>query len=215
MMKRTARIVLVVALGCWGAVAGASVRPGALQREARDPDWPCVQIKVPELSAAAIWSGPPLDLALTRWSEDDEVAALVREIAPRRVPVEDADKAIRAFAEGLAPAVKEEKLLNLFAGLLVTLNRERDDVMAGIDRYGRKQKALAEQIRADQARVSEMSSASTDAQQVNQMNEQLIWSTRIFNERRASLSLVCEVPVIIEQRLFALGRTIQSLLPKS
>ena len=35
------------------------------------------------------------------------------------------------------------------------------------------------------------------------------WDTRIFEDRRRTISFVCEVPVLIEQRLFALGRTIQ------
>jgi hypothetical protein len=27
----------------------------------RYPDWPCTQAKVPEISVAAVWAGPPLD----------------------------------------------------------------------------------------------------------------------------------------------------------
>ncbi|MBV9520895.1 MAG: hypothetical protein JO068_22560, partial [Hyphomicrobiales bacterium] len=42
----------------------------------RDPDWPCQQIKVPTISAAAIWSGPPLE-GLGPWNADQEVADLV------------------------------------------------------------------------------------------------------------------------------------------
>jgi hypothetical protein len=36
--------------------------------------------------------------------------------------------------------------------------------------------------------------------------------TRIFEERRKTMSFVCEVPVLIEQRLFALARAIQQSL---
>jgi len=32
---------------------------------------------------------------------------------------------------------------------------------------------------------------------------------RVFSERQQSLPLACEVPVLIEQRLFALGRDIR------
>jgi hypothetical protein len=31
-----------------------------------DPDWPCIQRKVPELSIASLWQGPPADDALLR-----------------------------------------------------------------------------------------------------------------------------------------------------
>jgi hypothetical protein len=36
------------------------------------------------------------------------------------------------------------------------------------------------------------------------------WDVRVFSERQQSLPLACEVPVLIEQRLFALGREIRS-----
>jgi hypothetical protein len=36
--------------------------------------------------------------------------------------------------------------------------------------------------------------------------------TRIFQERAQSLTFVCEVPTLIEQRLYALARTIAEAL---
>jgi hypothetical protein len=42
--------------------------------------------------------------------------------------------------------------------------------------------------------------------------ERLQWDLRIFEDRRHSLTYACEVPVLIEQRLFALGREIQNHL---
>jgi len=41
------------------------------------------------------------------------------------------------------------------------------------------------------------------------MSNQLIWETRIFEDRRKVVRFVCEVPTTIDQRLFALGRVIQ------
>jgi hypothetical protein len=40
------------------------------------------------------------------------------------------------------------------------------------------------------------------------------WSTRIFEDRRRSIRYACEVPVIIEKRLFALSRTIQQTVER-
>jgi hypothetical protein len=37
----------------------------------------------------------------------------------------------------------------------------------------------------------------------------LLWETRIFEDRRKVVKFVCEVPTMIDQRLFALGRVIQ------
>jgi hypothetical protein len=36
---------------------------------------------------------------------------------------------------------------------------------------------------------------------------------RLFNDRRSSLTYVCEVPTLIEQRLFTLARAIQAEIP--
>ena len=44
------------------------------------------------------------------------------------------------------------------------------------------------------------------------MANRIQWDTRIFEERRKTISYVCEVPVLIEQRLFALAREIQQSL---
>ena len=108
-------VALVVAL-C--EVAG-SAPPGP-----RDPDWPCQQIKVPQLSVAAVWSGPPFDPQQDGWREKPQVADLVHEIAQRRVPIEQAQEKIRAFVEQAADR-KQPALLELFAGLFSVLDNER------------------------------------------------------------------------------------------
>ena len=210
MVRRLIRVGLAAGL-LWPAAAAGSVRPGALPGGA-DPDWPCIQRKVPELSVVAVWSGPPVEEALTRWRDDAEVAALVEQLAARRMPLEEATAAVAKFAEGLAPSVKAERLTLLFAGLFQTLDRERSEVLAGIERYGRKQKLMAEQIRADMTRAGDLAAASSEAEAAELQNR-LLWETRIFNERRASLTFVCEVPTIIEQRLFELARAISRELP--
>jgi hypothetical protein len=38
------------------------------------------------------------------------------------------------------------------------------------------------------------------------------WETRVFEERQKTIGYVCEVPVLIEQRLFALARAIAQSL---
>jgi hypothetical protein len=48
---------------------------------------------------------------------------------------------------------------------------------------------------------------------LTEQEQQLLWDTRIFNERRASLSYICELPRLVEQRLFALGRAIAAEMP--
>jgi hypothetical protein len=204
---------LAAAVVLTAAAALASV-PAEVVGRGQDPDWPCIQRKVPELSVAAVWQGPPVEEALAAWRDDPEVAALARTLAARRTTLDEAREAIAGFAADLPADEKERKLTLLFAGIFTSLDGERSDVMAGIERYGRKQKAMADKIRADQARLSELAAAAAgaDPAQAQALTNQLIWETRIFNERRNSLTYVCEVPTLIEQRLFELARTIQNEL---
>lgn len=197
----------------WLAFAAAMVLPAAgPARAASSGDWPCIQRKVPELSLASVWAGPPLDAATSKWRSAPDIASLVERLAARRTSEEEARGAIATLAASSGDA-KREKLLALLAGLFETINGERSDIIAGIERYGRKQKQLAQTLREETAKLDSMrKGAGADSSKVAQMNDQLTWSLRVFDERQRSLRFVCEVPVLIEQRLFGLARTIQNAL---
>jgi len=175
----------------------------------RYPDWPCAQAKVPEISLAAVWSGPALDEAAVTWKANPKVSALVPRVAARRTPLEEAEKMVVAFLSEQA-AQKGETGKLLFAGLFDTLNAQRLSVMNGLERITRKQREAAEKIRSDTVALQGLQDASSrDQAKIEELENQLIWETRIFEDRRRVIKFVCEVPTAIEQRLFALGRVIQ------
>src|SRR5712671_5120240 len=175
----------------------------------RFPDWPCAQAKVPEISLAAVWAGPPLDDVQDKWKDDAKVAALVTKLAARRTELDDAQKAIAEFLSGAATDKTATGKL-LFAGLFDTLNAQRASVMGGLERVTRKQREAADKIRADTIALQELQSApSPDQAKIDDLGNQLTWETRIFEDRRRVVKFVCEVPTAIDQRLFALGRAIQ------
>jgi hypothetical protein len=180
-----------------------------LAADPRYPDWPCAQAKVPEISLAAVWAGPPLDDAADKWKDDARVSALVSKLAARRTPLEEAEKAIIEFlARSTAEKGAAGKLL--FAGLFDRLNAERSSVMGGLERVTRKQRAAADKIRSDTLALQALQGASSpDQPKIDELSNQLIWETRIFEDRRRVIKFVCEVPTAIDQRLFALGRVIQ------
>ena len=189
------------------AVAG-SLEPGHAA-DPRYPDWPCVQAKVPEVSLAAVWAGPPLDDVADKWKADAKVGALLPRLAARRTPLDEAQKLIAEFLGG-ASEKKVEMGKLLFAGLFDTLNAERTSVMNGLERITRKQREAAEKIRADARAQQELQDAKPpDQAKIEELGNQLVWATRIFEDRRRVIQFVCEVPTAIDQRLFALGRTIQ------
>jgi hypothetical protein len=184
----------------------------ALAADPRYPDWPCPQIKVPEISITAAWSGPSIDDVGRAWESDPKAKELVARLALRRVPIEDAEKAIADFMTGDA-AAKADKARILFAGLYDTMNAQRGEVMSGIERFTRRQREFAERIRDNTRKLRELEDAATrDQAKIDELSNQLAWDTRIFEERRKSTRYVCEVPTTIERRLFALGRAIQQAL---
>jgi hypothetical protein len=175
----------------------------------RYPDWPCAQAKVPEISLAAVWAGPPLDDATDKWKNDARVSALVPKLAARKTPLEEAEKAITEFLAG-STAAKAATGKLLFAGLFETLNAQRTSVLNGLERVTRKQRDAADKIRSDTLALQALQGASPpDQPKIDDLSNQLIWETRIFEDRRRVIKFVCEVPTAIDQRLFALGRVIQ------
>ncbi len=178
----------------------------------RYPDWPCAQAKVPDISVAAVWDGPPVEQAADTWQDEPEIKDLVARLAARRTSMEEAYKSIVQFLTGDA-AAKADKGKRLFAGLFATLNNERSEIMNGLERLARKEKELAEQIRSDTRAMHELQDKSPpDQSKIDELAAKVEWSTRIFEDRRKSIRYACEVPVIIEKRLFALSRTIQQTL---
>ena len=81
--------------------------------------------------------------------------------------------------------------------------------MDGIDRITHKEKELADKIRTDRATLGELQDSRTpDQHQIDDVASRLQWGTRIYEDRRKTIRFVCEVPTVIERRLFALGRAI-------
>ena len=194
------------------AIIWLAVRHTAIAADPRFPDWPCAQIKVPEISVAAVWSGPSIDDVGTAWETDPSITNLVAQGAARRTPLDEAEAAISNFIAGDA-VDRRQKAKLLFSGLFKTLNHERDEVMSGIERFFRQQKSFAGTLRDETFQLRNLQDATDrDQGKVDELANRVDWGMRIFEERRKTIGYACEVPVLIEQRLFALARMIQQSL---
>ena len=199
----------VMIAGAWSLALLAT--PDVNAASSNDPHWPCVQRKVPEITAGIVWTGPEIVDGDTAWREDPVLRDMVKRLAQRRLSLDDAKRDIDTFAATLQGA-KTPKLTALFTGLLQTIGRERRDIMSGIERYAKRQLALAERINDSRHELAALlkkdALSDEEANQRDALEEKLSWDTRIFDERQQSLIYVCEAPVLLEQRLFALGRQI-------
>lgn len=199
-----ARGLLVVAMLAPGTNAGAATA---------DPDWPCVQRKVPQLSLGQVWNGPDLPPSAKDWSDDASVSALVEDVAARRLPLGDAQKKIRDFAESLPAEQLATKMAMLMQGLFDHMDAERSHVIAGISRYAHRQLEMAADLRKQASDVDALrAKPDADPDEVERRTDQLNFATRIFTERAQSLTYVCDVPTIIEQRLYQLAKTVSETL---
>ncbi|MCA1493944.1 hypothetical protein I6F11_23870 [Ensifer sp. NBAIM29] len=195
------------------AAVAAIFPPSALAAQGDDPDWPCIQRKVPTLSLGQVWAGSELPQPAADWSSDAAVAAFVAELAARRMPLPQAQQKIGEYAEGLPKDERERRMYMLAQGLFDRLNRERSEVIAGIARYAHRQRDNAQFLRQEASAVDTLrAEADADQNELELRSNRLALQTRIFQERARSLSYVCEVPTLIEQRLFALIRTISKIL---
>lgn len=174
--------------------------------------WPCIQPKVAELAAGQMWAGPPITDA--KWRDDQEVAELVPVIVARRTSIEDATARIEAFAKE-AGADKKARLTLLFAGVFEEINALRTRILAGIERYSQHQIDLSQRIKEESLKVAQAKKAATsdeDKTKAAEIEKQLLWDTRIYDSRSQAMSAVCESPVILEQRAFAIARAIQNVM---
>jgi len=192
------------------ALGGSPARAAAA---ADNPDWPCVQRKVATLTAAQMWDGPAVD-DLTQWLDNEEIGKLIAVLASRRVPLEQAAAAIAQLAAAQPLDRRDDVLKLLFAGLISAVNSDRAVVMSGIERFQQRQKARAAEIARQGMVIRELKEqAASDGKARSELaaaEERYDWDVRVFSERQQSLPLACEVPVLIEQRLFELGREIRA-----
>jgi hypothetical protein len=204
--------MLLMMLGVGTAIAVEQAKPPQPANGA-NPDWPCIQHKVAKLTSAQMWDGPPVD-DVEEWRDNEEIGKLIPTLASRRVPIEQASAAIETFAAAQPKKKRDEALKLLFAGLLTTVNADRAVVMSGIERFQRRQKARAEEIQRQGEAIRQLrEKAATDEKaraELSTAEDRYNWDVRVFTERQQSLPLACEVPVLIEQRLFELGREIRS-----
>ena len=195
------------------ALAAFAALPAAAQ-EGAPADWPCVQVYVPELSLGQVWAGPALPEAASAWRDDREVARLVPKLLDDEIPAEDATVRAEDFAKSLPEAERVQRLPLLFQGLFERAGVERKKLFGGISRFADKQKALSDRIAQANAKLRGMrlDVASGSQPEMEAIRAERDWDLRVFDDRQRLLPQVCEQPVLLEQRLFALGRTLQGSL---
>ncbi|MCK0208696.1 hypothetical protein MWN33_11725 [Starkeya koreensis] len=174
--------------------------------------WPCVQRKVPVLAAGQMWSGPSIENV--NWQQDSDVAALVPVLVAQRTPIDDATEQVESFAQK-AGAERKDRLTLLFAGVFDQINARRSRIMNGIERYSQHQIELSQRIKSESlelAKAKKAAQSDEDKAKAAELEQRLLWDTRIYDARNQAVTAVCESPVLLEQRAFSLARAIQNVM---
>lgn len=197
-MMKAVNLVLLLAL-----VPGPGVAA-----DFSDPDWPCIQRKVENLSAGLMWPHPVTKAALA--PEAEELAAV---LALRRVSLEEAETHVRDFV-ARHPS-DEQALGSIFQGVFDRLSENRKRLMSGIARYSQSQIALSARIDADRIEMAKLSGEKApDFDRIDKLEEEMDWNERIYLDRSRALTYVCETPVLIEKRVYAIAQILLKHLPK-
>jgi hypothetical protein len=174
-----------------------------------NPDWPCQQRLVPHLSAAAYWSGPPLE-NIGDWHADPQVADLVRQLAPRKVSTQEGLSQIAAFAQSLSED-RPRRLALAFQGLLEETDRERAALVEKLVQIGRRQRELAALVDrlAQQLDAIPTDATGEAAARRIDLQQRRDFTARNFEEIQRTIRYACETPVDLDARLGAWARALQ------
>jgi hypothetical protein len=205
-MMRSTPVLLAIGLVV-GSVAARAAPP------ATDPDWPCRQRLVPELTAATFWSGPKLP-ADGGWQADRRVASEAAALADRDLPIDDGIARFGHFADKLKPAERTALLPELFLGVVSETNRQRGEIIDRIKDLARRQRGLGDVVAKVAAELRELPAnpEGEDAKRRDEIVQRRDFVIRSFEETERTMRYACEVPVELEARLGSYAGAIKARL---
>ncbi|MGQ7847715.1 hypothetical protein ACUNV4_24695 [Granulosicoccus sp. 3-233] len=203
-----------------GALVFCGVFSGnALSQEA-DPEWPCIQRLVMEVSPAVMWPLPVEEGMHEQWRENDELRQLAEELGDLASYTTVEQQQVEAFAASVPEAEKERQLSLLAVGVLDVTNGVRQQYIRGIKRYTRQQIEIAGQIEETLNRISLLDSGNGSdgaAQSLPPEHADLLatlkWHERVYDQREHAIRSLCDQPVELEETLSDVLRDIAQFLP--
>ena len=180
-----------------------------------DPEWPCVQVLVPEIVAAVFWPETIDALLIGTWKQDESLTTMVNKLSDLDEFTESERALIADFAESIPETSRADTLNKLADGIVTLSNRLRTRYISGIKRYTRQQISIAAQIESTLNQLAQLegqSDSESVARQV-EIEETLRWHQRVYDQREHAIRSLCERPVELEEKLSAVLRELAQYLP--
>lgn len=177
-----------------------------------DPTWPCLQRKMDTLSLGLMWPHPVSENSIRADLQPDG-QELIDTLLLRRVELEDAEALVADFASA-HPDLSVDDLGHIFRGVFDKISSDRSTLIKGIERYSLQQIALSEAVDDTRAKMASLMEADNpDFDLVDELEEKLDWDERVFRDRAQSLTYVCETPVLLEKRAYAIAQILLQHAP--
>ena len=209
------------------AMLSCSVMGGVAQAQEVDPEWPCVQRLVPNVSSAVMWPLPVEEDMHSLWKQDAVIRPLAERLGDLPAYTEAEAEAVSKFAQSVPDEQKEAQLSLLAVGILDVTNGIRRHYISGIKRYTRQQIAIADQIgetlnaisslegspNGTAARSPDMPASDEPDPRLEEMMATLKWHERVYDQREHAIRTLCEQPVELEVTLSDVLRDLAQYLP--
>lgn len=178
-------------------------------------DWPCIQVFVPEVALGVQWPNILEDSELGLWKEDPAIGNLAKKLGDIDAFTDVERELIAEFAEGVPETERTAQLNKLAEATVAMTNQRRSLFMKGIKKYTRQQIAISEQLEEKLNLVADLEKKTDDASvsQLKELEENLHWHQRVYDQREQSITALCDRPVEIEQHLSSVMRELASYLP--
>ena len=165
----------------------------------KNPDWPCIQVYIEQLSWGSIWTGPVLDENSSKWINDEKLSSLAEKIMKRNTKENEGIKELKKY---IKKNNSPEQLTKLFHALFDTTNiiwKKRNEKLLN---FGKRQRLTSEKISTKLGKIKKLSKDyESNKDEIQKLEQENFWDVRRFDDRRALSDSLCEQPRFYEKRL--------------
>jgi len=165
----------------------------------KNPDWPCIQVFIEELSWGSIWTGPPLNENSSKWKDDENLNALATKLMNRKTKENEGISELKKY---IKKNNSPNELTKLFHALFDTTNKIWKKRTEKLLNFGKRQRLTSEKISMKLDKIKELSKDhNLNKDEIQKLENEKFWDIRRFEDRRNLSDSLCEQPRFYEKRL--------------
>ena len=164
-----------------------------------NPDWPCIQVLIEELSWGSIWTGSPLNKNSAKWIDDENLSALAKKLMNRK---NKENESIDELKKYIKKNNSSNQLTKLFHALFDTTNEIWKKRTKKLLNFGKRQRLTSEKIAMKLEKIKELAKEpDLNKDKIQKLEQEKFWDIRRFEDRRNMSDSLCEQPRFYEKRL--------------